>query len=92
VFIDDDEGYEEWLQDHEHSWVLNSHLPTPGSSSHVIHHSSCWSIRGEPSHGSRWTHEYLKACGDRDAVVLFARIVIGKSPVQCGHCKGMLDA
>ncbi len=88
VFIDDDEGYLDWVARHaDDGWVLNSHITDPGSLSHVLHRASCRTVTGTPARGSRWTHEYLKACGtDRAAVVRIGELLARKKPVYCRIC------
>jgi len=68
-------------------WVLNSHIANPGSLSHVLHRASCGTVTGTPARGSRWTHEYLKACGtDESSVFRVGEILAKKRPVRCQLC------
>jgi hypothetical protein len=84
-FVDDDDGYLEWLIAHPDGWVLNVER-NPCSKYLVRHRASCRTISGNPAHGTHWTHDYMKVCGQRKELAQFARSEIGGTAHRCALC------
>lgn len=82
-FIEDDEGYVDWLAGHPDGYVLNCWRP-PQPSYLILHKATCGTINGAA--GRNWTFAYQKVCGDTFGEVdLWARQI--GPPSCCGICK-----
>ncbi len=84
-FIDDDEGYLDWLAANSEGFVINTpRHPTP--SSIVLHRATCNTVSGTPTRGDHWTLDYIKICGARTDLERHALDDIGGPVRPCGHC------
>jgi hypothetical protein len=84
-FVDDDDGYLDWLVAHVDGFVINTER-SPRPAYVMLHRASCRTISGDPARGLRWTHDYIKVCGDRNELEEFARRQIGGAAKPCGLC------
>ena len=64
-FVDDEDGYLRWLDDHPEGFVVNSDR-VPTAKYLVLHHSGCYSISRISRHpfGNYTTTSYIKTCSD----------------------------
>lgn len=87
VFIDDDAGYEQWLNEHNDGFVLNTRR-TPTSAYLKLHRSSCSHIRVLQAGYSRWTTgAYIKVCAEtRDELRGWALAHAGGEPDTECYC------
>lgn len=84
-FIDDDTGYERWLAANPDQFVINTpRNPTPTNI--VLHRATCRTINGTPSRGLRWTADFIKFCGTRNELEMYARTQIGGTARPCQLC------
>jgi hypothetical protein len=84
-FEDDDDGYLAWVAAHPIGFVINTER-TPRPAYIVLHRATCRSISGDPARGHRWTHDYIKVCGDRGELEEFAIVEVGGAAQGCGLC------
>jgi hypothetical protein len=85
TFVDDDLGYQRWLEMHPDLYVLNAERP-PRPSYLVLHRATCRTISGTPTRGIQWTADYIKVCGPRADLEAFARHDVGGAARACGFC------
>lgn len=84
-FIDDDQGFQQWMADHSQGYILNCHRE-PKATYLVLHTAQCWTLNQLPEGGSSWTTMYRKVCSiDRAALNHWAN-QIGGQPKPCEHC------
>jgi hypothetical protein len=84
-FVDDDDGYLEWVVAHPDGFVINVER-SPRTAYTVLHRASCRTISGDPARGAQWTHDYIKVCGDRTELEEFASRDVGGPAQPCGLC------
>jgi hypothetical protein len=85
-FLDDDDGYTSWLAAHRNGFVVNTSR-SPTASYLKLHRTTCHTITGVPTAGSRWTVQYIKVCGDRRAELeAWCQRTVGVEPERCPHC------
>jgi hypothetical protein len=84
-FVDDDDGYLEWLAAHPDGFVINVER-SPQTAYIVLHRASCRTISGDPARGAQWTHDYIKVCGGRNELEEFARRDVGGPAQPCELC------
>ena len=86
IFMDDENGYGQWLAANPAGYVLNCHR-RPKSSYLKLHRSACGWVSGTPPRGNLWTDQYIKVCGqDRHSIEEWTRRNVGSSPDPCGRC------
>ncbi|MHB1510122.1 MAG: hypothetical protein ACYCST_12155 [Acidimicrobiales bacterium] len=86
-FVDDEDGYLAWLEDHPTGFVVNCERD-PKASYLVLHRADCTSVSGMPARGVLWTHTYKKVCAGSVAELdTWARDIVGTVPSRCGRCK-----
>jgi hypothetical protein len=86
VFREDDAGFFDWLDQHQDGYFINT-TRTPKPSYLVLHRSECPHIDRSPS--VRWTHEYVKVCSDKRAVLdTWASERVGGETTLCQSCFG----
>jgi uncharacterized protein (TIGR00725 family) len=84
-FIDDDQGFQQWMTAHPQGYILNCHRE-PKATYLVLHTAQCWTLNQLPEGGSSWTTMYRKVCSmDRAALIQWANH-IGGQPKLCEHC------
>lgn len=84
-FVDDDNGYLQWLAAHPDGFVLNAERrPAPGYL--VLHRATCRTVNAVPARGLRWTADYTKLCGTQTELEQFARQDIGGTANPCRIC------
>ena len=87
TFVDDDQGYIDWLARYPSGWVVNAHRK-PNASYLFLHRAECHTIKGRPPPGSQWTREYIKVCSiDLGALHEWARQTTGGNLTPCGRCQ-----
>jgi hypothetical protein len=92
TFLNDDLGYQRWLEAHPDLYVLNAErtprpsylMPRP--SYLMLHRATCRTISGTPARGTQWTADYIKVCGPRGDLEAFARHDVGGEARACGLC------
>lgn len=84
-FVDDDPGYLRWLEQHADQFVLNTYR-TPRPDYLRLHRADCGIISGTPANGEHWTHNYIKVCGSRGELEVWARQTVGGEPWPCPRC------
>ncbi|GAA0974877.1 hypothetical protein GCM10009555_031890 [Acrocarpospora macrocephala] len=84
-FVDDDTGYLEWVRRHPDGFVVNTSR-NPSPSYLRLHRGDCATITGNPARGVRWTADYVKFCGDRGELELWARTEVGGDLQPCPLC------
>jgi len=86
TFIDDDQGYLQWVHTHHRGFVVNCmRMPSPGVL--MLHKATCRTITAEPARGRTWTDQYIKVCSlDKDELSRWARNEVGKEPKGCQIC------
>ena len=86
-FVDNDPGYEGWLESHPDGFVVNTYR-TPHPSYLMLHRSTCRWISGVPPRGDRWTGDYAKVCAeDRADLERWARDEVGGTLRGCMKCQ-----
>ena len=85
IFVDDDIGYERWIESHPNGYVLNTGR-TGRSRYAKLHRATCRWIK--PTDDRQWTHDYIKVCSTgEDELTDWARDKRGgKEPECCGKC------
>jgi hypothetical protein len=86
-FVDDDDGYLQWLATHPDDFVLNverAAVPT----NLVLHRSTCYTINTMPTRGSQWTGPYIKVCGTMNDLQVYVRSKAAAEPRKCKLCFG----
>jgi hypothetical protein len=83
-FVDDDRGYQDWLDRHPDGFVINTGR-APNAAYLVLHRASCGTITGKPARGTTFTGEYTKVCGERNELEEFASDLGGHAH-PCGLC------
>jgi hypothetical protein len=64
TFDRQDEDYLEWVDEHQHGFVVNA-LRNLNPGYLMLHHASCGTISGTPTRGKTWTHgDYIKVCAE----------------------------
>ncbi|MPZ24517.1 MAG: hypothetical protein GEU28_13520 [Dehalococcoidia bacterium] len=87
IFLDDDGGYRAWLAANPGGLVINSYR-IPSANYLRLHQATCRTIDGDPSRGSRWTADYLKACAaDIGSLHEWARRRTGGTLIPCRICR-----
>jgi hypothetical protein len=88
-FVNDEEGYLRWLEEHRHGLVVNSHR-VPVSSYLFLHRASCASI--STANRTNWTtRDYIKTCStDVAALAEWARQATGGKLTPCRVCKPVM--
>lgn len=84
-FVDNDLGYQRWLEMHPDLYVLNAER-TLRPSYLMLHRATCRTISGTPARGAQWTADYIKVCGPRADLEAFARHDVGGTARACGLC------
>ena len=88
-FIDDDEGFYQWLDTHQHGYVLNTNRS--GTASYlVLHRATCGHLRRRDAREVHKTRQYIKICStDRTDLQRWAdRHSAGHAELtHCGICK-----
>ncbi len=84
-FIDDDEGYLDWLAKNQDGYVINTYR-NPKPDYVRLHAASCRLINGTPANGVGWTTTYIKLCGSRDELESWAARDLGASTWCCSRC------
>jgi hypothetical protein len=76
LFINEDEGYLEWIRSNPDGYVLNSYCP-PRQGGLKLHCATCGTIT--TSERNHWTdHGYCKTCSkDKDELHWWAQIIGG---------------
>lgn len=88
-FVNDDEGYLNWLQANPHGLVINSHR-RPVSNYLMLHRTSCKHIK-PPAHTNFTTTAFIKTCSNEvSALVEWARTETGGELKSCGICKPVI--
>ena len=83
-FVDDDNGYLDWLDHHPDGFVINTGR-TPSAAYLMLHRASCGTISGKPARGTTFMGEYAKVCGERNELEEFARHLGGHAQ-PCRSC------
>lgn len=84
-FVDDDSGYEKWIESHPDGYVLNAERDTLSTYFMRLHQASCHTIAPKP--GKHWTRQYIKVCStDIDEIVAHTRAKYSIEPKGCGTC------
>ena len=88
TFVDDDQGYLQWLASHPRELVVNTYR-RPNPSYLFLHRSSCHTISGTPARGKRWTTgDYAKFCSDdRADLEVWAQRQVGGMLKRCPFCQ-----
>lgn len=85
-FVNDDEGYLRWLEEHPHGFVVNSQR-TPASHYLILHRASCKHINS-PGRANWTTTGYIETCSTEPvALAGWARLATGGNLTPCGACK-----
>ncbi len=84
-FIDDDQGFQQWMTDHPQGYILNCHRE-PKANYLVLHTAQCWTLNQLPEGGSSWTTMYRKVCSMDQATLNHWANQIGGQPKPCEHC------
>jgi hypothetical protein len=84
-YADDDTGYLRWLAEHPDGFVINA-ARVASTAYLMLHRASCRTVAGVPTHGSRWTGDYIKFCGDRAELERYALESLGGAARACGVC------
>jgi hypothetical protein len=87
VFEDDDAGYERWLEEHPHGYLLNSRR-NPTASYLKLHAATCDHITTLRPGYSRWTSGgYIKICADqREEIAEWTASHVGAVPEARCYC------
>lgn len=86
-FVDDDQGYLTWLDQHSQGYVVNAER-TPRPSYLVLHEAQCKSISKLYGTAQYWTRHYIKICADdRTELERWAKQTVGGELQPCGRCK-----
>ena len=80
-FVDDDDGYEEWLAGHPTGFVLNVER-SPRAANIMLHRAVCYTISGSPARGTQWTRDYIKLCGERKTLERIAYTLKTGKPLR----------
>ena len=84
-FVDDDSGYEKWIESHPDGYVLNAERGTLSTCLMNLHRARCYTI--VPRSDRRWTHQYIKVCStDMDEIVAWVRTKYCEEPKRCKIC------
>lgn len=84
-FVDDDEGYLNWIHKNPAGFVVNSYRK-PNSRYLILHHANCWTI-SSPKRINWTTTGYIKICSlDRMELEKWAQKEVGGSLWQCQIC------
>ena len=64
TFDRQDKGYLDWIDGHQHGYVVNTYRnPHPGYLR--LHRASCGTISGTPARGTTWTDgDFVKVCSE----------------------------
>jgi organic hydroperoxide reductase OsmC/OhrA len=85
-FVDDDEGYLNWVASNADGYVLNTARASRRDYL-VLHRADCAKMSGEPPNGGNWTSAMVKICSmnpvDIDG---WCRRVVGGLPSRCTDC------
>jgi len=85
-FIDDDEGYLEWLERNPDGFVVNSHRE-PISRYLILHKATCGTI-SSPNRKNWTTGDYIKFCSsDRSELEEWALDAFNTDLWACRKCK-----
>jgi hypothetical protein len=88
-FVNDDEGYLNWLQENPQGLVVNSHR-RPLSSYLMLHRTSCKHIK-PPAYTNFTTTDFIKTCSNEVAALAkWARVETGGQLKPCGICKPVI--
>ncbi len=83
-FVDDDQGYLDWLAAHPDGFVVNCYRnPTPTYL--YLHRATCPHIQEWP--GRRATRDYRKVCSDTEQALLDWAATVGAPPTRCRTCQ-----
>lgn len=86
IFIDDDDGYLQWVYGHRDGYVVNC-FRSKGPGYLLLHRADCRTITGSPTVGDTWTGDYIKVCSDsRLDLQRWAREEVGGRLKPCGLC------
>jgi hypothetical protein len=61
MFIDDDNGYLQWITANPAGFVVNCNRE-PHPRYLKLHRATCRTVTGTPANGQRWTTLYAKIC------------------------------
>ena len=88
-FVDDDEGYLQWVHENPVGYVVNSNRK-PTSSYVILHRADCRHINSP--NRSNWTNDYIKTCS-LDVAVLeaWAHSTTGGPLTPCDVCKPLSE-
>jgi hypothetical protein len=84
-FVDDDQGYLDWVSRHSDLFVINTYR-SPKATYLRLHRASCLTISGAPTNGRHWTKSYVKVCGGRAELEKWAIQTVGGEPWACPAC------
>ena len=88
TFVDDDEGYLEWLRQNEAGFVINcDRKPQPGYL--MLHRVTCGTIMNPTRGPGNWTTSgYIKICSlDKAKLKKWAQKEVGGELQNCQTCK-----
>jgi len=85
-FRDDDEGYLQWVKTNQNGFVVNT-TRQPDPNYLIFHRATCHTITGTPTHGSKWTEDYIKICSlDRMELETCLTLLLSGKLQICSHC------
>ncbi|MEN6384476.1 MAG: hypothetical protein ABFD79_04695 [Phycisphaerales bacterium] len=88
IFIDDNEGYLNWVGKNETGFVVNcGSVPKPEYL--ILHHGTCQTIRHATRGEGNWTNTgFIKVCSlDRAKLAKWANTHVGGELQSCQVCK-----
>lgn len=88
VFVDDDEGYIQWINDNALGYVVNS-FRKPTTEYLILHRANCRTILEATRGPGNWTTTgFVKICSvDKPVLVNWASGEIGGELQPCQRCK-----
>jgi len=86
IFIDDDNGYLQWITANPEAFVVNC-ARKPGPTYLKLHRATCRTVTGTPANGQRWTTLYAKVCSASvQALRTLANEWVGGQLSPCRRC------
>lgn len=86
IFIDDDNGYLQWIAANPEGFVVNC-ARKPGPTYLKLHRATCRTVTGTPANGQRWTTLYAKVCSPTIGELQgWASQQVGGQLSDCGLC------
>ncbi len=87
-FVDDDEGYQQWVSDHPDGYVLHTSRGSRGQPL-MLHRPNCKIISGVNEDGSEMSQANLKlASTSPDPIESWCQQIMRSEPDLCEECMG----